>query len=381
MSELKRRSKRHIDVVIVGGGIMGCASAWELAQKGLSVTVLERSVPGAEASSAAAGIIGAQAEAHAAGPMTTLSLLSRSRYPRWQKALYASTSIDVGYRESGLLRVGFDRGSVDKLAAAARWQKRQKLGVEKLGARQLHALEPGLGPRVAGGVNYPGDGRVDPRLLLRALHIAAQRAGVDFRSGAYVRRVVEKNGRAQGVALEDGSEVRAGHVVVAAGSWTTLVEGVRLRSGAVRPARGQIVELLAPQPLLDRVVFGPRCYIVPRDDGRMLVGSTLEFVGYRRNVTARAVRDLLDGAIELVPGLAEATPGQMWSNFRPYTDDELPLLGPSGIVGLTLATGHYRTGILLAPITAEIVSAVVRGKRPPLPLDAFDPRRPSAVGP
>lgn len=375
----RKTGRRTADVLIVGGGIMGCASAWELARHQLSVTVLERSVPGAEASSAAAGIIGAQAEAHSAGPMTDLSLLSRARYPRWQKALHAATGIDVGYRESGLLRVGFDGKTVKELAAGIRWQQRQKLGVERVSARQVRALEPALGPQVAGGVLFPGDGRVDPRLLLRALHIAAQGAGVEFRTGAYVRRVLEQGGRARGVVLEDGSEVRADHVVVAAGSWTTLVEGVRLRSGAVRPARGQIVELLAPRPFISRVVFGPRCYIVPRDDGRMLVGSTLEFVGYRREVTARAVRDLLDAALELVPDLADATPGGTWSNFRPYTDDELPLLGPSGVAGLTLATGHYRTGILLAPITAEIVSAVVRGKRPPLPLVPFDPQRPGAA--
>ncbi len=378
MAEKKRRGGRaQSDVLIVGGGIMGCASAWELARHGLKVTVLERSVPGAEASSAAAGIIGAQAEAHAAGPMATLSLLSRARYPRWQKALHAATGIDVGFRESGLLRVGFDRKTVERLAAETSWQRKQKLGVERLGARQVRALEPSLGPRVVGGVNFPGDGRVDPRLLLRALHIAAQGAGVEFRTGAYVRSVLERAGRARGVVLEDGSEVRADQVVVAAGSWTTLVEGLELRAGAVRPARGQIVELVAPRPLVSRVVFGPRCYIVPRDDGRMLVGSTLEFVGYRRQVTARAVRDLLDAALELVPELGDASPGNSWSNFRPYTDDELPLIGASGIAGLTLATGHYRTGILLAPITAEIVSALVRSKRPPMPLDAFDPRRAS----
>jgi glycine oxidase len=163
--------------------------------------------------------------------------------------------------------------------------------------------------------------------------------------------------------------------VVAAGSWTTLIEGLPLRSGSVRPARGQIVELCSPAPLLGRVVYGPRCYLVPRDDGRTLVGSTLEFVGYQRDVTAAAVRDLLSAAIELVPCLGQASVNAAWSSFRPYTEDELPLLGPAGVPGLTLATGHYRNGILLAPITAEITSAVVRGVRPPIPLDAFSPSR------
>jgi glycine oxidase len=192
-----------------------------------------------------------------------------------------------------------------------------------------------------------------------------------FQSGAYVRRVLIEGERARGVALDDGRELFARFVVVAAGSWTTLVDGVGLPRGRVVPARGQIVELEAPRPLLSSVVFGPGAYLVPRDDGRVLVGSTLEFVGYRRDVTAGAVRDLLQGAIALVPALESASLGGTWSNFRPYTKDELPLLGATKVGGLLLATGHYRNGILLAPITAEIVTALVLGKKPPLDLGAF----------
>jgi glycine oxidase len=179
--------------------------------------------------------------------------------------------------------------------------------------------------------------------------------------------------RAVGIALDGGEVVRAKHVIVAAGSWTTLVEGTGLSAGAVVPARGQIVELATPEPLLRRVVLGPNAYLVPRDDGRVLVGSTLEFVGYRREVTAGAIRDLIDAAIRLVPALASAEFRSSWSNFRPYTKSELPLIGTTGVPGLVLATGHYRNGILLAPVTAAVVSALVRGARPPLPLSAFAP--------
>jgi glycine oxidase len=214
---------------------------------------------------------------------------------------------------------------------------------------------------------------VNPRLLLRALRIAGGRDGVVFRTGAYVRRVVMKNERAVGIALDDGEVVRAKHVVVAAGSWTTLVEGTGLPAGAVVPARGQIVELETPEPLLRRVVYGPRAYLVPRDDGRVLVGSTLEFVGYRREVTASAVHDLLGAAIRLVPALAGAEYRSSWSSFRPYTKSELPLIGSTGVPGLVLATGHYRNGILLAPVTAAIVGALVRGARPPVSVSAFRP--------
>jgi glycine oxidase len=278
--------------------------------------------------------------------------------------------MDVEYREGGVLSVALSAQKLRELARGSAWQRGQRLD-----GPALRRLEPGLSPKAVGAVFYDGDARVDPRLLLRALHVAAQLEGVTFRTGAYVREVRSDAKRVRGVALEDGSELDAKHVVVAAGSWTTLVRGVPLQSDAVRPARGQIVELETPSPVLGRVVFGPRCYLVPRDDGRVLVGSTLEFVGYQRDVTARAVRDLLDAAIELVPSLAQATLRGAWSNFRPYTRDELPLLGPAGAPGLILATGHYRNGILLAPITARIVCALVMGRKSPVDLRPFGPDR------
>ena len=177
--------------------------------------------------------------------------------------------------------------------------------------------------------------------------------------------------------LDDGKELRAPNVVVAAGSWTSLIDGLGLPAGRVIPARGQIVELELPTPPLSHVVFGPGAYLVPRDDGRVLVGSTLEFVGYEREVTAGAVRDLLVHATALVPSLERASVRATWSNFRPYTKDHLPLLGRTPIGGLFLSTGHYRNGILLAPISAEIVRAAVLGQRPPVALAAFSPERAS----
>jgi glycine oxidase len=367
-----KKRERAADVVVVGGGVMGSASAWELARHGLSVLVLERSVPGAEASSAAAGILGAQVEAHAPGPLTELSRASRRLYPAWVRALERATSIDTGYRECGVLKVAFRADELRRLTREVAWQKPRP---RVLSARALAAREPALHRSLRGGVAFDGDARLDPRRFFRALHIAAARAGVVFRTGAYVRRVVTEEGRAAGVALDDGSIVRAPHVLVAAGSWTSLVEGIGIAPGAVQPVRGQIVELETPEPLLQSVVFGPRAYLVPRDDGRTLIGSTMEFVGYRREVTAAAVRDLLTAAIELVPALGNAKLGETWSNFRPYTEDELPLLGATELPGLWLASGHYRNGILLAPITAAIVAALVRGKRSPVPLAPFAPAR------
>jgi glycine oxidase len=367
------KSKRLAqEVVVVGGGVMGTACAWELARQGKSVLVLERSVPGAEASSAAAGILGARVEAHAPGPLAELSLKSRSLYPAWVRALTRATGIDPEYRESGVLKVAFKPSELGRLEREVAWQKPKP---RALPPRELSKREPALSPRLSGGVAFDGDARVDPRVLFRALHIAAARAGVVFRSGAYVRRVVTRDGRAAGVALDDGSTVEAEHVIVAAGSWTSLVEGLGIGPSAVLPARGQIVELETPGPLLTSIVFGPRAYLVPRDDGRLLVGSTMEFVGYRREVTAAAVRDLLGAAIELVPALADASVQRSWSSFRPYTKDQLPLIGRTSIPRLLLASGHHRNGILLAPVTAAIVGALVRGKRSPVPVEAFTPAR------
>jgi glycine oxidase len=239
----------------------------------------------------------------------------------------------------------------------------------------LAKLEPELSSRVSGGVHFAADSRVDPKALLRALHIAALGRGVHFQSGVFVRRIKLTADRATGVVLDDGSELQARNVVVAAGSWTSLIDGLGLPAGRVIPARGQIVELELPAPPLSRVVFGPGAYLVPRDDGRILIGSTVEFVGYQREVTAGAVRDLLTHAIALVPSLERAALSASWSNFRPYTRDELPLLGASKIPGLFLSTGHYRNGILLAPISAEIVRAAVLGQRAPVGLAAFSPER------
>ena len=367
-----KRKRTVLDVVVVGGGVMGSACAWELARRGRRVVVLERSVPGAEASSAAAGILGAQLEAQTQGPLATLAQESRRLYPGWVRDLERATDIDVGFRACGALEVTHTLAEARRLAKRTAWQRPAPRLLDR---RALMQREPALGPRFGAGIAFDGDARVDPRTLFRALHIAAARGGVEFRSGAYVRRVTTADGRATGVTLDDGSQIDASDVIVAAGSWTTLVEGIGIAPGTVVPARGQIVELETPEPLLTSVIVGARAYLVPRDDGRVLVGSTMEFVGYRREVTAGAVRDLLDAALELVPALAHSGVKQSWSSFRPYTHDQLPLIGATPTPHLWLASGHHRNGILLAPVTAAVVAALVLGKRPKVALGPFAPNR------
>lgn len=369
------RTSAREPTVIIGGGIIGCSIAWELARHGVRALVLERSVPGAEASSAAAGILGAQLECAAPGPLFELARRSRRSYAAWTARLTRATGIDVEYRASGVLEVAFDEQALKALRARFSFQRKSGERVEPLTRKQLLERVPALSPLARGAVALPDDARVDPPALFRALRIAAERAGVEFRSGAYVRRIAFEGGRARGVVLDDGSVVAATDVVVAAGSWSSLVEGASLPSGGVSPARGQMAELVLSVPAFSEVIHGPRCYLVPRDDGRVLVGSTVEFVGYRREVTARAVRDLLDAAIELVPALADAQLGRTWSSFRPYVADGLPVIGKAPEAGLVIATGHHRNGILLAPVTAELVAALVRGRTPPLDVTPFSPRR------
>lgn len=363
------------DVLVIGGGVMGCASALALAEAGVRVSVLEKSVPGAEASSAAAGIIGAQIEAHGDGPMARLCLASRALYPALAADLKARTGIDIGLRLHGTLHVAWDEAELGAAWDRAAWQREAGLRCELLDGAALRAREPHVAPETCGGVLFPDDGRIEPPALLKALRIGAERAGARFSSGSLVRRIVVEGGRATGVLLEDGRVRSAGHVVLAAGSWSALVEGSGLPPESVRPARGQIVELLLEVPPTATVLYGPGCYLSPRDDGRVLIGSTLEFVGFSPGVTAAAVRDLLTAAIRLIPRLAEAGLGRTWSSFRPYTQDEMPLLGPTSIAGLSLATGHYRNGILLAPITGQVIAACVLGTPPPAELEAFAPAR------
>ncbi|RYG67493.1 FAD-dependent oxidoreductase, partial [bacterium] len=209
---------------------------------------------------------------------------------------------------------------------------------------------------VVGAAYFPEDAQVDPKRLLRALIARAAQTGVEIRSGATVHRVLVEGGRCAGVVLDEG-ELRAEATVVAAGSWSSLVPGLPADVPVVRPARGQMIELDERPPRVRTIVVSPKTYVVPRGDGRVLCGSTLEFVGYRREVTAGGVHAILDGALAAVPSLAGAELSATWSSFRPHSASDAPLMGRSTLPGLFLATGHHRNGILLAKLTAEIVRA------------------------
>ena len=358
------------DVAIIGGGIMGSAVALRLAQRGIGVTVIERGIPGAEASSAAAGILGPQMEAEGPGPLLDLGLKSRALYPALAAELRDLTGIDVGYDRSGVLAVALDEAGERELGARRTWQLARGLRVESLSGEAARAREPALGPAVRAALAFPDEAQVIARELARAFSQAAAGAGARFLTGRYVRRVLIEKGTAVGVEL-DGDTLAAGAVVVAAGSWSGLVEGAGVPASVVRPARGQLVSIETRPPLFRQVIAAPGGYLVPRRDGTVLAGSTVEMVGFQKQVTVGGLAAILTLAHTLIPALGSAPVTGSWSNFRPFTEDHLPVLGLTAINGLVLATGHFRNGILLAPITAYAIAELVATGRATTDLAPF----------
>lgn len=325
-------------VVVVGGGLLGCAVAHALARRGARVTVLERAVVGAEASSAAGGILAPRVEAHGREPLRSFGIASLDMYEAWVRSLGA----EVGFARCGALVLQPDRPDTNAV-----WTD------------DARAVEPALG--AAGAWWLPEEGVVDPRRLVPAVSAAARASGAVFRAGSAVRAV-----HTDAVELEDGSVVR-GRVVVCAGAWTGRVPG--LSAVPVRPVRGQIVALEGVT--VRRVIFGPAGYVVPRpaDPDRVLAGATVEEAGFEKAVTAEGLRAVLDTAIRLAPPLAQARVAETWAGLRPGTPDELPIVGEHH--GVWVASGHYRNGILLAPLTARwIADAMLDGAPTPAALRA-----------
>jgi len=335
---------------------MGCATALVLAERGADVVVLERAVPGAEASSAAAGILGAQAELHGRAGDAPLFVRARDAWARWAVALRDASGIDVGHRVSGVLRVARSAAEAGEVEREVEWQRARGLRASLLDARGAREVEPELAPDVVAAAHFPDDAQVDPPALLRALMAALARSPrAAVRSGATVERLLVEGGRCAGVKLDD-AELRADATVLAAGSWSSLVPGVPAELPQVRPERGQMVLLDERPPRLRTIVFGAGGYVVPRGDGRVLCGSTTEHAGFRKEVTAAGVHAILERALACVPSLGGAQVAGMWSNFRPLVAGRGALVGGSTLPGLFLATGHHRNGILLAKVTADAVA-------------------------
>ncbi|MBF0270688.1 MAG: glycine oxidase ThiO [Magnetococcales bacterium] len=351
---------------------MGCACAHRLAEAGLSVTLLEKSLPGAESSAAAAGILGAQSEVSGPGPFFELCLASRARFREYARELTELTGVSIGYEDSGVLEVALDPAEGRISVARAEWMLARGLKVELLDREEARRLEPALTPHMVGASYFPDDHQVDPVALSAALAAAASRKGAEFRSGERVRELVVVDNRVQGVRTDAGL-IPADRVVVAGGAWSSEIQGLpRLRT-AIKPVAGQIIQLENRPPRFRHVVYGYKGYVVPRADGRVVMGSTLEDRGFDKAVTLAGLHRVAGMAMEMLPGLADARFVTSWSGLRPATGDGLPLLGACAVEGLFIAAGHYRNGILLTPITAEVVRDLVIGQTPAVSIHDFAP--------
>ncbi len=350
------------DVVVVGGGIIGCALAAELAARGRAVTVLERGEPGGEASGAAAGMLTPQHEAREQDAFFDLALESRELYPAWIGRLFEETGLEVGYHRTGLLHCRYEGEAGGPVAARWAWQRASGLAVVERSRDALAREVAGrLSPEVAEAVFFPNEAVVDPRRLTRAVRLLAERRGVRVLTGTPVAGFRIHNGTCRGVETAAGA-IEAAAVVDAAGAWAAFDPSLPMKL-PVRPVRGQIVELRLPGRPLETIVSSDEVYVVPRTDGSVLLGSTVEHVGFRNEVTAEAVGSLIAAAVRLVPALGEARFVTAWAGLRPGTPDGLPILGASPVPGLFLAAGHFRNGILLAPVTARRLCDLVADGR------------------
>jgi len=363
------------DVLVVGGGIIGCAVAAEAAERGLRVTVLERGRTGEEASWAAAGMLSPLAEAEGPGPFLDLLLKARERFPALAPRLRDATGIDIEYRDEGALVLALRPEDDDVLGARLDWQREEGLDVERLDAGELLEREPAITDAVRWGLLYPGDHQVDARRLSRAFRVLAERRGAVVREGAEVRELSVRGGRAIGVVLADGSRKEAATVVVAGGAWSGRLHGLP-RALPLRPVHGQLAAVEHLPPLFQHIVTAGGVYAVPRADGHVVLGATEEECGFRKAVTPAGLSGVLRGATAISPALGNAALTGFWSGFRPTAPDRLPVLGADPEVnGLLYATGHHRNGILLAPITGEVIGAMAAGEEAILDLSPYDAGR------
>ncbi|MCH7540730.1 MAG: glycine oxidase ThiO [Proteobacteria bacterium] len=358
-------------IVIVGGGISGLAIGWYLARAGRAVSVFERDAAGRGATWAAAGMLAAHVEAEP-GEERLLPLLleSRAMWAEFGRDLEAASGLAVDYRDEGTLVVALDRDDTERLKFSYDYHRSMGLEMEWLSGAEARRLEPHLASGVAAGVFSPLDHQVDNRKVVVALKAAFVKAGGALREHAEVEEILVEGGAVRGV-LVGGERVEAEAVVIAAGAWSRNLKGLpdHLRP-PVRPVKGQMLSLVMPAdaPLLRHVVWGPGTCLVPRKNGRLFVGATVEEMSFDTNMTAGGVYDLLRRAWETLPGIYDLPIDEMWAGLRPTSRDDAPLLGPvSGpltgagevvgeAAGLIMATGHHRNGILLAPITARAIS-------------------------
>jgi len=370
-----RHANQSAEVAIVGGGVIGLSIARALTRRGMrDVVVIERQECGREASWAAGGILAPQIEADASDDFFRLGCASRDLYPQFAAELQAESGIDVELDTTGTMSVAFSEDEEAELRHRIEWQRTQGLRVEWLTGDKARAVEPRLSTNVRSALSFPNDYQVDNRKLVEALVIANQRHGVRLITGCGVRKIQISDGAVTGIQTELGF-LSAKRIVIAAGAWSSLIQAAEalLPRLEIEPIRGQMLCFNAPG-FARHVIYSSRGYIIPRRDGRLLAGSTSEHVGFDKRVTEAGVETILSLAIEITPALQNISIADSWAGFRPRAKDDLPVLGSvADVKGLFYATGHYRNGILLAPITGEVIAEAILDDSPKW--TAFSPQR------
>jgi glycine oxidase len=370
------KSENSYDVLIVGAGVIGLACAWRAAAAGARVAVLERDRPAAGATGVAAGMLAPVGEASwGEEALLSLNLGSLRRWPDFARELEAAAGESVGFAECGALHVALDRDEAEALRRRHELHQRLGLDSEWLRGSECRRVEPGLATGVRGGVHARHEASVDPRRLAAALLAALERSDVAIESGAEVV-AADRDSRSWRVTTADGRSFAAPAVVLASGAWSAadwIPAEARL---PVRPVKGEILTLRGTpgEPVCEGIVAGERVYVVPRGDGRLIVGATVEESGFDATVTAGGIHELLREAYRLLPEIAELELAETGAGLRPGTPDNAPLIGLA-VEGLIVATGHFRNGILQAPVTADSVLALIDGVAPPHDLGPFSPLR------
>lgn len=364
---------KKCDVAIAGGGVIGGAIALELARAGLRVCLFDRQKPGQEASWASAGIISPAPESPGMIAAVELSKRSAAQYPGFVALVEELSGQNTGFRRKGTIEALFSRDAKAELSTIIALHHGLGLKAEPLRADDARELEPGLSDEIEAAVLRPEEASIDNRLLTAAVFEAAQRSSAEIFPASRVKGIWREGALCSGLLLEN-EKVEARWTVIAAGCFSGAIEGVSPYA-PVKPAKGQMLALRADDLQIERVLWSEKIYLVPRNDGRILAGATVEYVGFDKRVTAGGMEKVLAGAIELVPGLKDARIEETWAGLRPDSADHLPILGPTDVEGLVMATGHFRSGILLTPVTAQLVREWITEQRVSLDWERFSPMR------
>ncbi len=370
-------------MAIVGGGVIGCAIAFELAAEKLKIAVLDRQQPGREASWAAAGMLSPAPDSPRDRLLVPLSKESLRLYPEFVRTIKESSGKPVDYTRKGTLQIFTGASAEAERNVMLAEHRELGLASEAISLSDAHRMEPALNPAISAVLHLPEEESVDPRLLMDSVLAAAVNRGVKIRPGFAVASLIEEGDRCAGALAASGEKIHAKHVIIAAGCFSGEIAGAagkRIPSVPTRPVRGQMLALSQTHLTLRYVLRSERGYLVPRSDGRIVAGSTSEDAGFHKGVTAGGVRKIVEAGGDLCAGLDAAEILETWSGLRPGTPDDLPILGLTNMEGLILATGHYRNGILLAPVTAKLVKEWVIDGRTTFDTQAFSPFRFESAG-